>query len=136
MASLNEIMIIGRLGKDPEMKYTPGGKAVTKLSVATDRKYPGADGQMVTEATWHNVDCWGKLAELCNQYLAKGRMVFVQGRQDHRSYKGTDGVTKYFSSITANTVLFLDKNGAEAAQTQGEPAEDSLDFSVVPETGF
>ncbi len=137
MASLNEILVIGYLTKDPTMRYTPAGKAVTQFAVATNRKYTGANGQPVEEPTFHNVECWGKLAEIVNQFAAKGRLVFVQGRQEHQKYEDPQTkAVKYFSRIVAGTVLFLDRASERTAAVEGEPAsEDSLEFNV-PETGF
>lgn len=128
MASYNKIVIVGRLGQDPDSKFTPGGKQTTKMSVATDRKFTNAAGEKVEQTDWHNVVTWGKLAEVCNNYLAKGRLVLVEGRQTNRKYEDQSGATKYYSEIVADTVLFLDK-GSEQAIAAAE--EDSLDFETA-----
>lgn len=99
---LNTIIIVGRLGKAPEMSYSQNGTAVTKFSVATDDGY----GENKT-ATWHNVVTFQKTAEACAQYLDKGALVAVQGRQTHRKYEGRDG-TRYFAEIVAERVQFLE----------------------------
>ncbi len=106
MAYLNQVQIIGNLGRDPEMKYTPQGNAVVSFSVAVTRTY-GEDKKPDTE--WFNIVAWNKLAELCNQYLAKGRKVYVEGRLQTRSWDGQDGVKKYRTELVANNVLFLDR---------------------------
>ena len=84
--SLNQISLIGRLGRDPEMKYTPSGKAVTSFSVATDHEWKDASGTTQKETTWHTAEAWGPLAEVINQYQRKGSKVFIQGRQLHQTY--------------------------------------------------
>jgi len=87
-----KIIIIGRLGRDPEMRYTPSGQSVTSFSVATDRRWTDANGQRQERTTWFRVSAWGKLGEICNQYLSKGRQVMIEGEmQEPRPYQGRDG---------------------------------------------
>jgi single-strand DNA-binding protein len=109
MAGLNKIMIIGNLGRDPEMRYTPSGNSVTSFSVATNRTYTTSEGERRDETEWFNVSAWNKLAEQCNQFLTKGRRVYVEGRLKSRSYEGRDGKTRFVNEITAGHVLFLDQ---------------------------
>ena len=105
--TMNKILVIGNLGRDPEMRYTPSGQAVTNFTVATNRKYTAADGESKEETEWFRVSAWGRLAETCNQYLAKGRKVYVEGRLRSRSYETRDGQTRFENEIVANDVRFI-----------------------------
>jgi single-strand DNA-binding protein len=124
MASLNKVMIIGNLGKDPELSYTAGGDAVTKFSVAANETWT-KDGQKQERTEWFNVVCWRKLAETCAQYLAKGRQVYVEGKLQTRTYE-QDGQTKYFTEVVADQVRFLGERGETREQAYVEP--DDLPF--------
>ena len=84
-------VVVGHLGKDPEMRYTPSGQAVTSFTMATSRKWTGADGQSQEKTTWFKVTAWGKLAEICNQYLNKGKLVLVEGEVEASAWTGQDG---------------------------------------------
>lgn len=107
MAGVNKAIIIGALGRDPELRYTQGGQAVCKLSIATSRQWTDKQtGQRQEETEWHRVVVWGKQAENCNQYLAKGRRVYVEGRLKTSSYE-KDGQTRYSTDIIAEEVQFL-----------------------------
>ena len=105
---MNKINIIGNLGKDPEMKYTPSGTANTKFSVATTRRWTDSDGEKQEKTTWFNVECWKGLAENCNTYLKKGSKVFVHGAMECDQYE-KDGNTVYYWKLNAREVEFLDK---------------------------
>ena len=111
MSSLNKVMIIGNVGREPEMRFTPNGKPVTSFSVATNRVYSSADGERKEETEWFNVVVWNKLAEQCNQFLGKGRLVYVEGRLQTRSWDGQDGQKHYRTEVIAEQVTFLDKSG-------------------------
>ena len=115
MASLNKVMLIGNVGKDPEMRYTANGKAVTTFSVACNRVHNGPDGERREETDWFDVVAWDKLAELCSQYLQKGRQAYVEGRLQTRSWEGQDGQKRYKTEVVANTVLFLGSAGGGGA---------------------
>ena len=125
MATLNKVMILGNLGRDPEVRYTQDGKAVANFSVATtDAWGQGADRQERTE--WHQVVVWGKSAEACGQYLAKGRQVLVEGRLQTRSYEDREGVKRSVTEIVAQQVQFMGGKGANgngngAGQEDPEP---------------
>ena len=121
------ITIVGRLGRDPEMRYTPNGQAVTSFSVATDRQYTDANGQKVKETTWFRVSVWGKQAEPCNQYLKQGSVVLVDGRLTPdpktggpRVWKKQDGSEGASFEISATAVRFLDGKRDDAAQDDGD----------------
>ena len=120
-----KVIIIGNLGGDPQMRYTPSGQAVTSFSVATSEKRTGQDGQMQERTVWWRVSAWGKLAETCNEYLKKGRQVMVEGRMtadakgNPRTFQRQDGTTGASFELTALTVKFL---GQRADGGGGGPA--------------
>ena len=108
---MNKIIVIGNVGRDPEMRYTPSGQAVTSFSIASNRRYRTADGEQRDETEWFNVSAFGRLSEICNQYLTRGRQVYVEGRLRGRSYTDRDGQPRYSLEITANEVQFLGGRG-------------------------
>ena len=105
--SINKVILIGRLGQDPELKYTPSGAAVCNFSMATSETWTDKAGQKQEKTEWHKVVVWGKLSELCNQYLAKGRQCFVEGALQTRSWEDQNGNKKYTTEINAKNVQFL-----------------------------
>src|SRR3989338_1068547 len=105
--SVNKVILIGRLGQNPEVRYTPSGAAVANFSVATNENWTDKSGQKQERTEWHRVVVWGKLAELCGQYLAKGRQVYLEGRLQTRSWDDKEGVKRYTTEIVAQTVQFL-----------------------------
>ena len=106
--SVNKWIGLARLGTEPELKYTPSGAAVCNFSVATSEKWTDKQsGQQNEKTTWHRIVVWGKLAELCNQYLAKGRQVYIEGKIDNRSWDDQDGNKRYTTEINASTVQFI-----------------------------
>jgi len=106
MGGVNKVILIGNLGADPEMRYTAGGTAVCRLSVATSRRYTDKQGNRQEETAWHRVDVWGKMAETCAQYLSKGRQVYIEGRLKYGSYE-KDGVKHYTTDIVAESMEML-----------------------------
>jgi single-strand DNA-binding protein len=116
---LNKIIVIGNLGRDPEMRYTPSGQSVTSFSVASSRRYTTGAGEQREETEWFNVNAWGRHAELCNQYLTKGQQVYVEGRLQSRSYEGRDGQLRFVNEINLTEVQFL-RGGAGGAGAGGE----------------
>lgn len=134
MAGLNKVMIIGYLGRDPEMRYTPSGSAVTSFSVAVSRRWTGSDGQQRDETEWFNVVTWNKLAETCNQVLSKGRHVYVEGRLQTRSWDGQDGQKHYRTEVIAQTVQFLDSARARAQEGVGTATgDDDVGGDIEPD---
>jgi single-strand DNA-binding protein len=132
------LIIVGNLGRDPEMRYTPGGQAVTSFSVATSRQYTSSNGQLVKETVWFRVSAWGKQAETCNQYLKKGSKVLVEGRLSPdqatggpKTFTRKDGTSGASYDVTANTVRFLTSR-AEGESSAGVPASDD---SFAPSAG-
>jgi single-strand DNA-binding protein len=115
---LNKVMIIGHLGRDPEMRYTPSGKPVTTFTVATSRNWNSSDGERHTETEWFNVVAWGNLAEICKQYLTKGQQVYVEGRLQTRRWEDSEGVKHTSVEIVATEMLMLgDRRDSAGAQT-------------------
>ena len=128
MASLNKIMLIGNVGSDPEMRYTPNGKAVTSFRIATNYRYVGSDGERREETEWFRVSAWGKQAESCNQFLSKGKRVYVEGRLHSRSWEGQDGQMRTSLEVSANRVIFLDRAAPVSLAEEGELEPEDLPF--------
>lgn len=105
---LNKVLIIGSLGADPEMRYTPGGKPVTSYSVAVNRGWRTSEGERKEATEWFNVVAWGNLAEICNQFLHKGSQVYVEGRLQTRSWEDSSGARHYRTELVANEMIILD----------------------------
>ena len=116
MASLNKVMLIGNLGKDPELKYTPSGQAVATFSLATTRKWRDKEGGDKEDTQWHNIKVWGRTAEVANQYLKKGRQVFIEGRLEHRQYE-QDGQKKYFTEVVCENMVMMGSGKREDGGT-------------------
>ena len=121
---LNKVMIIGRLGRDPEMRYTPSGRPVTTFSVATSRSWNTADGERRTETEWFNVVAWGSLAEICKQYLNKGQLVYVEGRLQTRYYDDAEGNKKVSTEIVANEMIMLSERRESEITSDVEAGEE------------
>jgi single-strand DNA-binding protein len=123
MASLNRVMIIGNVGSEPEMRFTPSGKPVTTFSVATNRTFTSPEGERKEETEWFTVVAWNRLAEQCNQFLSKGRLIYTEGRLRTRKWEGQDGQKHYRTEVIANRVSFLDKKGGAPAGEVEKPEE-------------
>jgi len=126
MAGINKVIIVGRLGNDPEVRYTPSGAAVANFSVATSEEWKDKNtGEKKERTEWHRIVAWNKLGEICGEYLSKGRQVYVEGRLQTRSYDDKDGVKRYTTEIVASDVQFL--GGRETGggrNADGQPARD------------
>ena len=136
MAGVNKVIIIGNLGKDPELRHTPQGQAVATFSVATSENWTDKTGQKQERTEWHRIVVWGKLAELCGRYLGKGRKAYIEGRLQTRAWDDKEGQKRYTTEIVANTVQFLDSAGASRggpSADQGGGGEDP--FGAPPEFG-
>jgi single-strand DNA-binding protein len=118
--TVNKVILVGRLGKDPELRSIPSGTSVAKFSLATDERFTDKAGEKQERTEWHNVVVWGKLAEICGQYLRKGKLVYIEGsiRTDSWDDKET-GVKKYRTEIIANTMQMLDKKGDDEGGSYG-----------------
>ena len=130
MSGVNKVMIIGRLGADPEVKEISSGNTVTTLSVATSESWNDKQGQKQERTEWHRVVVWGKLAELCGKYLSKGRQLYVEGRLQTRSWEDQNGQKKYTTEVVANNVQFL--SGASEQKTQSSSSAEHQDFGPEP----
>jgi single-strand DNA-binding protein len=116
MSGVNKVILIGRLGADPEVKAVGPGSQVARLSVATSESWTDKEGQRQEKTEWHRVVVWGKLAELCGKYLSKGRQVYLEGRLQTRSWDDPQGVKKYSTEIVAQTIQFLGSRDQTEAQ--------------------
>lgn len=133
--SLNKVMIIGTLGREPEMRYTPSGRPVTTFSVTVSRSWNTADGERHNETEWFNVVTWSNLAEICKQYLTKGQQVYIEGRLQTRRWEDKEGIMHTSVEIVANEMMMLgerrDTNhsqGESSEETESQPHEDEFPF--------
>jgi single-strand DNA-binding protein len=124
---VNKAILIGRLGKDPEVRYTPDGTMVTNFNLATDEQWKDKNGEKVQKTEWHRIVTFGKLAEICGNYLVKGKLVFIEGRIQTRSWEDKDGVKRFTTEIVANDMKMLDSKG----QTKADgPSPEALNTGV------
>jgi single-strand DNA-binding protein len=138
--SLNKVLLIGNVGRDPEMRYLQSGEPVTTFSVATNRRWTGGDGQPREETEWHNVVAWRKLAEQCNEFLSKGRKVYIEGRLQTRSWDDqATGQKRFRTEIVADRMLMLDsrdqrgrEGGMGGPDERGPGDENAIDLEDTP----
>jgi single-strand DNA-binding protein len=127
-SGVNKVILVGNLGKDPEVRYTPGGQAVANFTIATNEAWTDKQGQKQERTEWHRIVVWGKTAENCGEYLSKGRQVYVEGRLQTREWTNKEGAKQYTTEIVANQVLFLQGGergqGRGARSSGGAPADD------------
>jgi len=125
MASLNKVLLIGNLGKDPEVRYTASGTAVASFSLATSEKFKNKDGEWEERTEWHNVTLWGRLAEIAGEYLVKGKTVYLEGRLQTRKWQDKDGKDRYTTEIVGEKMQMLSRkdgsNHEEAGQSHEGP---------------
>jgi single-strand DNA-binding protein len=126
MPALNRVQLIGRLGKGPESKYTPTGKGVTDFPIAVSHRWKTKEGETRESTEWVNIETWERLAEICDEYLGKGSLVYVEGRLKTERYE-EKGEIRYFTKVVAHTVQFLSGNRAEVA----EPDLEEKDFESI-----
>jgi single-strand DNA-binding protein len=124
---LNKVMIIGRLGRDPEMRYTPSGRPVTTFSVATSRNWTTSEGEKRVETEWFNVVAWGNLAEICKQYLSKGHQVYIEGRLQTRHWDDQEGNKHTSVEINANEMIMLNER-READENDDTESNENEEF--------
>jgi len=127
MASVNKAILIGNLGKDPELRYTPGGQAVTNFSIATAERWKDKDGQNQQRTEWHNIVAWGRQAEVANEYLKKGSPVYIEGRIQTRSWEDKDGNKKYITEIVTRRLQLLGRRGPEEGEIPSPPEAETPD---------
>ena len=127
---LNKVLIIGRVGREPEMRYTPSGRPVTTFSVSTSRSWNTADGARRTETEWFNIVAWSNLAEICKQYLAKDRLVYIEGRLQTRHWDDQEGNKHTATEIVANEMIMLDekRDGNHGGEAEAEEHDDEFPF--------
>jgi single-strand DNA-binding protein len=151
--SVNKVILVGRLGQDPELKYTPSGMAVCNFSLATSESWTDKQGQKQERTEWHRVVVWGKLGELCGQYLGKGRQAYLEGALQTRSWEDKQGQKRYTTEIVAKTVQFLggqagasnnagagnfQNNNAGGMNQQGPSNDDMMnqDYDISSDASF
>ncbi|CAM6054199.1 unnamed protein product [Sphagnum tenellum] len=122
--SVNKVILVGRLGQTPEVRYTPSGSAVGNFSIATNENWMDKTGQKQEKTEWHRIVVWGKTAENCSQFLSKGRQVYVEGRLQTRQWQDKDGQTKYSTEVIAQTVQFLGGNQGAGSNAPGATSGD------------
>ena len=127
--TLNKVMLIGNLTRDPELKKTTGGQSVCSFSIATNRSYTDASGQRKDQVEYHNIVTWAKLAEICGQYLVKGKKVYIDGRLQTREWDGQDGQKKDRTEVVAENMIMLDRGGSPMAG--GAPVPQSVGASAL-----
>ena len=132
MASVNKVILIGNLGKDPETRYTADGAAITNASVATTHKWKGSDGQKKEETEWHRIVFFGKLAEIAGEYLRKGKPVYIEGRLKTRKWADKDGLEKYSTEIVAESMQFLGSKDEGGGEREERPARKASSVSSEP----
>jgi single-strand DNA-binding protein len=135
MSSLNKAMIIGRLGQDPDVRYTQSNTAVANLSIATSERYKDNQGEWKERTEWHRVVAWGRLAEICQEYLQKGSQVYIEGPIQTRKWEDKEGQTRYTTEIKALTMTMLDSKGDNVANNapkkpdNSQPVSSSVDLN-------
>ena len=126
--SINKVILIGRLGRDPEVKYTPSGQAVAKFSIATDETYKDRNGEQQRRTEWHNIVAWRRLAEICGEYLVKGKLVYIEGRIQTRQWEDREGNKRNTTEIVAREMKMLspksegDRSESSSQQSESTPA--------------
>ena len=126
-SGVNKVILIGNLGRHHEVRYTPGGQAVANFTVATNENWTDKQGQKQERTEWHKIVVWGKLAELCGEYLSKGRQAYIEGRLQTREWTNKEGAKQYTTEVVANQVVFLsggDRGGASRGRSGAAPSED------------
>jgi len=131
---VNKVILVGRLGKDPEVRYTPDGTMITNFNLATDEQRKDKSGEKVKITEWHRIVTFGKLAEICGNYLAKGKMVYVEGRIRTNSWEDKDGVKRYTTEIIASDMKMLDSKGMTRERDgREEPPPAASAFGPMPD---
>ena len=119
--SVNKAILVGNLGKDPELRYTPSGTAVCTFTLATSERFKNKQGEQQDRTEWHNIVVWAGLAEICGKYLTKGKQVYIEGRIQNRSYDDRDGNKRYISEVVANEMQMLSRSGDQGGGGGGRP---------------
>jgi single-strand DNA-binding protein len=133
VAGVNKVILVGNLGSDPEVRSTPSGQRVANFRMATSRSWSGQDGQRQEKTEWHSIVAWGKLADICERYLTKGKQVYVEGRIETRSWQDKEGQTRYKTEVICEQMQMLGRAGADRG---GEPAMDMPPRGGMPDESF
>jgi single-strand DNA-binding protein len=136
MASLNKVMLIGNLGKDPEVRFTASGQAVASFSLATSEKFKGKSGEWEERTEWHNITLWGKLAEIAGEYLSKGKTIYVEGRLQTRKWQDKSGNDRYTTEIVGDKMQMLSAKGERSGGGDAPSAPKSGGSSNYEEPPF
>ncbi len=133
---VNKVILIGNIGADPELRYTPSGTAVTNFNLATNENWTDSSGERQERTEWHRIVVWGRLAEICNQYLRKGSKVYIEGRLQTRSWEGQDGVKRYTTEVVARDMQMLDsREDVGAGEMEAGPSYASGAGVSTPSSG-
>lgn len=132
MRGVNKVILIGNLGRDPELRYLPSGQAVVKFTLATGAKWKDKDGQLQERTDWHNIVAFGRQGEVCNEYLRKGSPVYVEGRIQTRSWEDKDGNKKYITEIIAQSINLLGRKGEPEEEVPEEVGETKTEDEDLP----
>ena len=132
MRGVNKVILIGNLGRDPEIRYTRDGTAVANLNIATSDSWNDAQGQRQERTEWHRVVAWGKLAEIAKEYLSKGRQVYIEGRLQTRSWEDKDGNKRYTTEVKTDQMVMLGGRGGDGSSRDSVPPPAAEDFSREP----
>jgi single-strand DNA-binding protein len=135
MSSLNKILLIGHLGRDPEIRYTPEGAQVASFSIATSENWTDKSGTRQEKTDWHNIKAWGKLADLSKRFLTKGRQVYIEGRIHYSEYTDRDGNKRSKAEITASQIVLLGSRG-QSVESGAQPMEPVSNIAAEPEQPF
>ena len=135
MAGINKVILVGNLGADPEIRYSPGGMAVVNFSLATSETF-SKDGQKQTKTEWHKIVAFGKLAEICGQYLSKGKQIYIEGKIQTRSWDDKEGNKKYTTEIVANSMQMLGSKVEGAAHSASDVSVDNIPSSDIDDVPF
>jgi single-strand DNA-binding protein len=134
--SVNKAILVGRLGRDPETRYTGGGQAVANFSVATDYSYKDKNGERQKRTEWHKIVAWRQLAEICQKYLKKGSLVYIEGRIETREWQDKEGQKRYSTEIIANEMRMLGGKGDGGGAGAGRSASDDTESHATPAEDF
>jgi single-strand DNA-binding protein len=135
MASVNKVILIGNLGKDPELRYTPGGAAVVNFPIATNERWKDKNGQPQERTEWHNIVLWGRLAEIANDYLKKGSAVYIEGRLQTRSWEDRDGNKRYTTEVVGRQMQLLGREAGAGERAPEARPDEAFEPGAPPEEG-
>ncbi len=139
--SVNKVILVGNLGKDPELRYTASGTAVCNFSMATTERFKDREGQQQDKTEWHNIVCWRQLAEICGKYLTKGKQIYIEGKLQTRKWEDRDGNSRYSTEIVADQMQMLgragdDNSASPRRETRQEPSMDQSAPQNAPQNNY